>query len=566
MTLIRESKTLFRYSDCVPNYEDYSQMNEFIQYYKKVEYFFGNLKFAVVIITLFALGLAIGTIVESFHGAEYANRIVYKSIPFVAIQICMFLSILFATLIRLPPKKRLYGFYTIHSGLLILFIGAFITLKAGVDGSIVLYPNMASNVFQINHEQLTIRPSVRESEKVITVNLPYTGRERELDLSIGEIKIKTFLPFADYEIGWHTKPDKSKQPSTKYHIYNDNLFEEFILTQSPHSNLKNTIQLGPLNIHYMPESIYECFKKAGPYIVWNRNTGNCTTPSEVESIERSFASEGIKRIKFDGQYHFFRPEMAPFELNDDFKFDRLSPVRVFNKDLFINTPHIFLFGQSLAYYDDNRKVWEYKSFASNEEASLPWMNLNLRAVKHTRDLFPYKSIHYTKPIQESTRLIKGDIQAVKVQVQGDSFWVDSTRPLEYQHANGNLMKFELGRKSLQLPYQITLDRFQMDYDRGTTNPATYESFVTLFEGNEGTSRHHIYMNAPLKKDDFTFYQASYFEVSPGQYGSVLSVNFDPGRPFKYVGSFMLIIGSIWHFSLRRKSIAKPNTSLPSSKT
>ena len=102
----------------------------------------------------------------------------------------------------------------------------------------------------------------------------------------------------------------------------------------------------------------------------------------------------------------------------------------------------------------------------------------------------------------------------------------------------------------------------MNTDPGTNNPASYESFVSVFAGTQGAQKHHIYMNNPLKFKAFTFYQASYFETNQG-YGSVLSVNYDPGRPWKYLGSFLIVLGSIWHFILRRKK--GPNESTRPSK-
>ncbi|CAN0026093.1 unnamed protein product, partial [Chrysoparadoxa australica] len=69
------------------------------------------------------------------------------------------------------------------------------------------------------------------------------------------------------------------------------------------------------------------------------------------------------------------------------------------------------------------------------------------------------------------------------------------------------------------------------------------------------SNHHIFMNNPLKFQGFTFYQASYQQDRQGNYSSTLSVNVDPGRPFKYGGSLMLVFGSMWHYWLnvrRRK--------------
>src|SRR5690606_14436862 len=93
----------------------------------------------------------------------------------------------------------------------------------------------------------------------------------------------------------------------------------------------------------------------------------------------------------------------------------------------------------------------------------------------------------------------------------------------------------------------------------TNNPASYESFVTVFDGRnpeQGTSSHHVYMNNPLKYDGFTFYQSSYFPVGDNAFASVFSVNFDPGRPLKYFGSLLLVFGSIWHYIIRRKKGTK----------
>jgi hypothetical protein len=60
------------------------------------------------------------------------------------------------------------------------------------------------------------------------------------------------------------------------------------------------------------------------------------------------------------------------------------------------------------------------------------------------------------------------------------------------------------------------------------------------------------MNNPLKKGKYTFYQASYFPWQQDQFGSVLQINYDPGRPFKYTGSVLLVLGTALHFYLRRK--------------
>merc|ERR1712138_147061 len=83
------------------------------------------------------------------------------------------------------------------------------------------------------------------------------------------------------------------------------------------------------------------------------------------------------------------------------------------------------------------------------------------------------------------------------------------------------MGFQIKSREIKLPYQITLYRFKMDKNPGTNDPASYESFVSLLDGRTNTpaSSHHVFMNNPLKYDDFTFYQSSYFQVGPNEYGS-----------------------------------------------
>ena len=86
--------------------------------------------------------------------------------------------------------------------------------------------------------------------------------------------------------------------------------------------------------------------------------------------------------------------------------------------------------------------------------------------------------------------------------------------------------------------------------------ASYESFVKVYDA-QGIQNEHVYMNNPLKKGKFTFYQSSYFSLNnKKEYASVLSVNYDPGRWLKYLGSLFLVLGSILHY-LKRKKVSKP---------
>ena len=112
--------------------------------WNKIERTVGGLKFAVIAICTFTVSMIVGTFLESTYGTEFANRFLYKSFFFMFLQFILFLSIAMAALLRLPPKKRLYGFYTIHTGLILMGGGAFITFYSGIDGTITLLPGTPS--------------------------------------------------------------------------------------------------------------------------------------------------------------------------------------------------------------------------------------------------------------------------------------------------------------------------------------------------------------------------------------------------------------------------------------
>lgn len=535
-------------------------MDKIISYYRKVELFFGNVKFAVVIIVVFAALLGYGTFMESYHGTEYANRLIYKSIPFMMVQFFMFLSILFATLIRLPPKKHLYGFYTIHSGLITLFLGSYITYQSGIDGTLTLPPNLPARNIQVNEDEFKIQFPNRGKE--VTLELPYVASAKDLKTEFEGIKLKYFYPFAKDEMRWiPTKITGDGRSSSRYRLYNDNFGEFITLSLHPDSDFNNTIQMGPLNVHYMPSKLTQCFtaNTEDGLIVWNGETTECIAPTTSELKKRkSSALPGsqIVEVNFKGVILTFAPNLSPMPLDQNMGMNEASQYRVFSKKLFEKNPHLFLFGKEVAYFNRDKNLWEGHPIAKGGEVALPWMGFRIVLLDHYEDAFPSMEPAPVKPIQENGQVIMGDMKAVEVEIDGKSFWVKSTEPIAYNQ-NGERIRFELGKKQITLPYEIVLDQFKMDTDPGTNNPASYESYVTLFKGNKGSEKHHIYMNNPLKYQNFTFYQASYFQTQEGPFGSVLSVNFDPGRAWKYFGSLLLVLGSIWHYFLRRKHLTKP---------
>ncbi|MCB0379326.1 MAG: cytochrome c biogenesis protein ResB, partial [Bdellovibrionales bacterium] len=107
-----------------------------------------------------------------------------------------------------------------------------------------------------------------------------------------------------------------------------------------------------------------------------------------------------------------------------------------------------------------------------------------------------------------------------------------------------------------LGFQLKLEDFRVGRYQGTRRAASYESDVSIVDKDAPEGKITISMNEPLKYKGFTFYQSSFQEDEMGRPTvSILSVNRDPGRPWKYVGSLLLVFGIIhlFWFKSRKKA-------------
>lgn len=118
--------------------------------------------------------------------------------------------------------------------------------------------------------------------------------------------------------------------------------------------------------------------------------------------------------------------------------------------------------------------------------------------------------------------------------------------------------FGYQNRRLDAGFQIQLNQFDVIRYEGTNKAKEYASQVSILAPNEKSSSEtpsmQISMNKPLKHSGYTIYQASFSEdEATGQpNASVFSINKDPGRMVKYIGSLVLCFGIVWLFYQRRK--------------
>lgn len=106
---------------------------------------------------------------------------------------------------------------------------------------------------------------------------------------------------------------------------------------------------------------------------------------------------------------------------------------------------------------------------------------------------------------------------------------------------------EMGKEQLALPFRVKLDKFTVGMDPGTSKAASYESEVTVEDPTAGRFPARISMNEPLTHAGYTLYQASYQQQEGQPTISIFSVNRDIGRPVKYAGSLIIVLGIVVMF-------------------
>lgn len=114
--------------------------------------FLASLRFAVILITLLAIVLGLGTFVESGYGTEAVKFGVWNTWWFTLLNAMLAVSIFCAAAIRYPWKRHQTGFVITHIGLLILLAGCLLSQRGGIDAQIpLLEGEQGSKAFEDSH-------------------------------------------------------------------------------------------------------------------------------------------------------------------------------------------------------------------------------------------------------------------------------------------------------------------------------------------------------------------------------------------------------------------------------
>jgi hypothetical protein len=175
-----------------------------------------------------------------------------------------------------------------------------------------------------------------------------------------------------------------------------------------------------------------------------------------------------------------------------------------------------------------------------------WMDFDFRVLRF------YAKAEEKWDIKKLERPTPNTSAAIRVIFMDKEHWIFQNDLVKlFTPAGVNIISY--AHERIDIGFDLRLIKFNMDKYQGTQRAMSYESLVEV----PGKGEVLISMNEPLKHEGLTFYQAS-FQTDPNTgepNASILSVNYDPGRWVKYLGSLILSLGVIWLFYDKRRAAA-----------
>lgn len=196
-----------------------------------------------------------------------------------------------------------------------------------------------------------------------------------------------------------------------------------------------------------------------------------------------------------------------------------------------------------------------------EAVSTGWMDLTFTVEEY----FSHSTFKHDYTPMENTTEFEGATSAIQVRVTPEvpvlkvpgSGQAEKNKPGTFRTGTtvwlgqGVMEKIKMGDTTYHLMYgkrrvptgfNLQLKDFKIETYPGTEDPASYKSDVVLMDETEGVRKNiTISMNEPLEYKGFKVYQSGY-NLDGDKEVSIFSVGKNPGIPYQYAGTIIMVIG------------------------
>ncbi|GEM_PF-453623 len=460
---------------------------------KKVFNVLKSLKLAVVIVLAIALLSAIGTFIESkYADASAAGKLVYHSWWMYGVLLVLSVQLIAVMVDRWPWKMRHTGFILAHLGILATIYGSILTRYFGIDASMAI---------------------------------PIGEKSRHLIMPSTDIKVLSTFDGERYSQLYYDRVDFYSSKPTEKSPYEVKFSDK-------------TMEV----IDFLPYAIRE-----SKLVESSDSNDRAAIRYQLESTRANVS----KWIQLTRRMPVTRQPFGPMTIT------------------LTESPHEkFSGGNELMFFPVDSKKLGYKVYSDRLKRvikegtaqvgdlfEIGFMDFKVRVINYFQNSMEKVTYREMKHKSDLTN------EAIKVRYNGKEQWTGSNSLLRFFDED-RMFVLTYGNTYMPIDVEIRMLDFRVGRYQGTNRAATYESDVAVnyiqpryVEGPpefSNISKVNISMNEPLKYANFTFYQASFQEDEKGQpTTSILSVNNDPGRFLKYLGSLLITIGSIWLFYLKK---------------
>jgi hypothetical protein len=468
-----------------------------------------SLKLAVIVLTALTLSLVVATSLESYYDTPTAQYWVYRSTWFHILLGLLAVNLIGVMVDRWPWKQKHLPFLLAHIGILTLLFGAWLTEQIGLDGSLRFTEGESSSTVDIDRPELV----VIDSTASYRLPMPWQPPSAHFD-SI---------------------------PLQKHGLPYNLVVDQYISRAEPEFSF---VPKGPSGDHPGLPAVQ--IKLMGGFMQLNQDLWLWSGDPQTRVTRMGPAWFAI------GQEPEHRPNQAGLLLVPG-EGGKVSFV---------------------AHTSDGKQVTGTAFGDRLGETGFPinpgWKGgLQAKILRYYPNAEPLATYKPAR-IQYGAQAPGSAIHVAVPGEAGQEIWLGLGDHATLYLKGGKPIDIGYTLKRANLAFQLRLERFTVDHYQGTVDPSSYASQVTLLDHGASTGT-RISMNEPLTVRGLTFYQASYEAPQPNEQmaklmpgspeleeamrpkTSILSVNHDPGRPLKYAGSLLLVLGAILLFGAKYRA-------------
>ena len=523
--------------------------------------FFGSLKLAVVVLSFLAVGMAVGTFLESRESSRVAAQVVYRSWWFNGLLALLAVNIGAAALTRWPWKRKHVGFVITHAGLIILLGGCSAAFHYGTEGMMEL------------HEGQPPANVVRVEDEALTVIVPETGARTKVPLRIkpnGAIKPNVIQPSKDLQLTLDASLANSRvlelveeggtepNPALQFRLNSELVKQDvtdWLLAASPE---RSRASIGPAQIDFVvardaedlrrlttapepekkaePELRITIDGKTFPVMLAGNvdkhiDLGDSGVSAHIggywpdfqldENHKPSTASEEpnnpaavvvlSRGENEERQFVFASPQMEPIIRTTrgtalgaqvQLTTGKTSPKRS-------GVMTVILAPDGTLHYAVAAKAgFKTGEMKVGEPVATGWMDFQFTPVKYIAKAVVSERV---EPVAVEDPDASSPALKVTAHVgtQEQSGWVRFGEPIALDVA-GKTVHIMFGWDSMPLPFRVELEDFEVERDEGTMNVAGWTSKVIFHDDVRGQTQHaSISMNHPAWFNGYKFSQASW---------------------------------------------------------